>query len=167
MVPVYFVVALMGEQREMEADIVADGQQSDMDAPETQVAEAPKTEIGTKTEIETEIANLTDTDSTVTSRTEEIAGIDSSEPTELSEISMPIGLDLNDTNPQDLDIAIISVVKSDDENHATCGTASEASTAWDTRHGWPCLSIALSIVNSLCIQATNATFFALPRANNC
>ena len=45
--------------------------------------------------------------------------------------------------------AIISVVKSDDENHATCGTASEASTAWDTRQGWPCLSIALRIVNSL------------------
>ena len=105
--------ALMGEQREMEADIVADGQQSDMDAPETQVAEAPKTEIGTKTEIETEIANLTDTDSTVTSRTEEIAGIDSSEPTELSEISMPIGLDLNDTNPQDLDIGDMNAANPD------------------------------------------------------
>ena len=65
------------------------------------------------------------------------------------------------------DLAIISVVKPDDENHAACGTASETSTAWDARQGWPCLSIALRIVNSLCIQATNATFFALPRANNC
>ena len=65
------------------------------------------------------------------------------------------------------DLAIISVVKPKDENHAACGTIAEASIARSACHGWPCLSIALRIVNSFCIQATNATFFALPRANNC